>query len=84
MMVYRDDKLMLDPTDGWSIWSPAWQKASCLVRAVQEGLLVEAPGNPYAVGGIQRDLRGIGPRDRMPHTYGMLLEEPQITSTDIS
>jgi predicted amidohydrolase len=45
--------------DHWSVWSPIWTEASCAVQVVSEGLLVEAPGKPYAVGGIWQELAGI-------------------------
>jgi predicted amidohydrolase len=43
----------------WAIWTPDWQQAACRVRCVAEGLLLDAPGKPYAVGGVWQDLRGI-------------------------
>lgn len=45
--------------DHWSIWTPAWAEAGCAVQAAPEGLLVEAPGKPYAVGGVFQEIRGI-------------------------
>lgn len=44
---------------GWSIWKPAWEPAACTVRSVSGGLLVRAPGRPYAVGGAEQVLEGI-------------------------
>ena len=38
----------------WSVWSPEWQPASCRMRGVADGLLVDAPDRPYAVGGLWR------------------------------
>ena len=43
----------------WSVWSPEWQPASCRLRGVADGLLVDAPDRPYAVGGLWQDLKGI-------------------------
>ncbi len=43
----------------WSIWTPIWSEASCLVRTVPGGLLIEAPGKPFAVGGMRQELQGI-------------------------
>jgi len=43
----------------WSVWKPARQMASCSVRVVEQGLLVDAPGRPYAVGGLWQDLPAI-------------------------
>jgi predicted amidohydrolase len=63
------NELVLNPTfeqsengnvpSHWSIWRPVWQKASCNVKTVPEGLLVEAPGNPYAVGGVTLEIKNI-------------------------
>ena len=46
---------------GWSAWRPVWQEASCTARHVDGGLLVDAPGRPYAVGGLWQDLQGLQP-----------------------
>lgn len=43
----------------WSLWTPTWREASCVARTVQGGLLIEAPGKPYAVGGVWQELRDI-------------------------
>ena len=48
-----------DMSEGWSGWSPEWANASCTVRAVSGGLLVDAPQRPYAVGGAFQQLEGI-------------------------
>jgi len=45
----------------WSVFTPAWQQASCSLRRVDDGLLIEAPGRPYAVGGVWQDIAGIEP-----------------------
>jgi predicted amidohydrolase len=45
---------------GWSVWKPAWEKVACRVRKnVGGGLLVDAPSDPYAVGGAVQDVKGI-------------------------
>ena len=49
------------PAD-WSLWTPEWQPAACTARAVADGLLVEAPKRPHAVGGVYQDLQRIRPR----------------------
>jgi len=49
----------LDMPEEWSGWSPEWANASCTVRAVSGGLLVDAPERPYAVGGAFQKLEGI-------------------------
>lgn len=46
------------PSD-WSVWEPVWDKASCNVKTVAGGLLVEAPGNAYAVGGVTQEIKNI-------------------------
>lgn len=43
----------------WSIWTPIWSEASCLVRTVPGALLIEAPGKPFAVGGMRQELQDI-------------------------
>jgi len=43
----------------WSIWKPIWEKASCIVETVSDGLLVEAPRNPYGVGGVFQTIQNI-------------------------
>jgi len=43
----------------WSIWMPVWEKAGCTVRGVPEGLLIEAKGNPYAIGGVLQEIENI-------------------------
>lgn len=43
----------------WSIWKPVWEKASCIVETVSTGLLMKAPKNPYAVGGVFQTIRNI-------------------------
>ena len=63
------DELVLNPDfrskgDGdlpasWTPWSPVWRQASCTVRGTPQGLLIEAPGRPFAVGGVTQEVRGI-------------------------
>ncbi|MCX5646173.1 MAG: carbon-nitrogen hydrolase family protein [Phycisphaerae bacterium] len=43
----------------WSRWKPQWEQAACSVRGVAGGLLVESGGDPYAVGGVMQEIRGI-------------------------
>lgn len=43
----------------WSQFTPIWSEASCLVRTVEEGLFIEAPGKPFAVGGMWQELQNI-------------------------
>ncbi|TKJ38753.1 MAG: hypothetical protein CEE38_03360 [Planctomycetes bacterium B3_Pla] len=45
---------------GWSVWRPDWAKAACRVQKnVGGGLLVDGPNDPYAVGGLVQDVKGI-------------------------
>jgi predicted amidohydrolase len=46
------------PAD-WSVWRPVWEKAACSVRCVGGGLLVEAQGRPFAVGGVTQTVKEI-------------------------
>ena len=48
-----------DMPEHWSTWMPSWGEASCTVQSLSEGLLVEAPGKPYAVGGVFQELADI-------------------------
>ena len=43
----------------WSIWRPDWAPAGCRIGCTQEGVLMEAGENPYAVGGIFQEIEGI-------------------------
>lgn len=43
----------------WTPWTPLWDKAACSVRKVPDGLRVDAPGRPYAVGGVEQQLQGV-------------------------
>lgn len=47
--------------EGWSVWQPEWTRASCRVRGTDGGLLIESGGDPYAVGGILQEVKGIQP-----------------------
>ncbi len=55
--------LALDKAEGfppaWQPWLPEWEQARCTLRPVADGLLVEAPGRPYAVGGAEQLIEGI-------------------------
>jgi len=44
---------------GWSVWKPAWEKAACRVRASVGGGFVVDGADPYAVGGVVQDIKGI-------------------------
>ncbi|MFH1718200.1 MAG: carbon-nitrogen hydrolase family protein [Planctomycetota bacterium] len=45
--------------EGWSVWEPAWEKAACRVRADAGGGLLIDGADPYAVGGVFQDIKGI-------------------------
>ncbi|MEJ2703360.1 MAG: carbon-nitrogen hydrolase family protein [Sedimentisphaerales bacterium] len=44
---------------GWSVWEPAWGKAGCRVRVEAGGGLWVDGEDPYAVGGVVQDIKGI-------------------------
>ena len=44
---------------GWSVWRPAWEKAACRVRASAGGGFVVDGADPYAVGGMVQEIKGI-------------------------
>jgi predicted amidohydrolase len=46
------------PTD-WSVWGPEWERAACRVRASAGGGFVVDSTDPYAVGGVVQDIKGI-------------------------
>ena len=48
---------------GWTAWTPICQEASCTVRATKDGLKIDAPQKPFAVGGVWQDLQGIAGGD---------------------
>jgi predicted amidohydrolase len=43
----------------WAAWGPDFAPAACAVRQAPSGLLVDAPGNPFAVGGARQNVSGI-------------------------
>jgi len=43
----------------WSAWYPRWEAAKCDIRPQSEGLLIEAQENPYAVGGVYQEIKGV-------------------------
>jgi len=51
----NDKKLPMD----WSVWEPVWAKAACRIRAISGGLLVDAPTNPYGVGGVAQQIKNV-------------------------
>jgi len=47
--------------DHWLAWTPDCAAAACTVRSTPDGLLIDAPGRAYAVGGVWQDIQGIEP-----------------------
>jgi len=43
----------------WFELTPAWAGARCAFRSVERGLLVEAPGNPFAIGRVAQKISRI-------------------------
>ncbi len=43
----------------WSAWAPDPAKAACRVRQTPQGLLVDSPQEPFAVGGASQDVKGV-------------------------
>jgi predicted amidohydrolase len=46
---------------GWSVWKPVLDKTACKFESISEGLLIKAEQDPYAVGGVLQEIRGIEP-----------------------
>jgi predicted amidohydrolase len=46
------------PAD-WALWGQSWPGACATVRMISKGLLVEAPGKPYAIGGVVQEVEGV-------------------------
>jgi hypothetical protein len=44
---------------GWTAWRPDVAPAACRFRATPGGLAVDAPQEPFAVGGVSQKLKGI-------------------------
>jgi len=65
----QSDELVSNPTFAlsengnfpahWSIWMPVWERAACAIKGSASGLLIEAPSNPYAVGGVVQEIKNI-------------------------
>ena len=45
--------------DGWEAWGPQWSEASCTITRSEDGVRMEAPGRPFAVGGLTREVEPI-------------------------
>ena len=46
---------------GWTILLPEWNGAACRFRTTPEGLLVDAPRDPFAVGAVSQTVKNIQP-----------------------
>lgn len=44
---------------GWEVWQPPIPEVACSVHAAKDGVIVDAPGKPFAVGGLRQTVRGI-------------------------
>jgi predicted amidohydrolase len=47
------------PASAWTPWQPEWPGAQMTIRRVADGARCEAPGRPYAVGGLKQSIGGI-------------------------
>ena len=45
--------------DGWSVWKPQWTQAACQVRGAEGGLLVKSERDPFGVGGVTQQIKGV-------------------------
>ena len=43
----------------WSAWLPDWEPARCTIRATSDGLRIDVPGRPFAVGGVWQQVSGV-------------------------
>jgi len=43
----------------WSVWGPEWEKTACRIRASANGGFVVDSTDPYAVGGLVQNIKGI-------------------------
>jgi len=43
----------------WNPWSPEVKESACRLRVTPEGLLADAPQEPYAAGGVWQKLEGV-------------------------
>jgi predicted amidohydrolase len=44
---------------GWTVRQPLMSEAACTIRPAKDGVLIEAPDRPFAVGGLQQTIGGI-------------------------
>lgn len=50
------------PAKAWNAWEPVWQEAACRIQRADGGLLIDAPDDPFAVGGVVQEIDGIKPQ----------------------
>ncbi|MGQ9564260.1 MAG: carbon-nitrogen hydrolase family protein [Thermogutta sp.] len=43
----------------WAVWQPLISEAGCTIRPEIDGVMIEAPNRPFAVGGLQQAVSGI-------------------------
>lgn len=48
-----------DVPEGRVVWGPVWEKAACRVRANAGGGLLVDGADPFAVGGVTQDVKGV-------------------------
>jgi hypothetical protein len=61
-----------DLSASWQPWGPGFHEAQAAIRLTPQGLMCEAPGKPFAVGGLLQDVAGIQGRQ----AYAVPLEDP--------
>jgi predicted amidohydrolase len=44
---------------GWAAWMPLWDNAACLIQSTQSGLLVKSGKEPFGVGGVTQQVKGV-------------------------
>jgi len=67
--VGKSEELVLNPDlssvrqggmpDNWTAWNPVFKKSAFVIRPTPNGLMFEAPGRPYAVGGVFQHIKNI-------------------------
>jgi predicted amidohydrolase len=72
-----------DIPSAWTVWTPLVKEAACRVRGTAGGLLVDAPEEPFAVGGVVQDLKiqggtpyaveAVCKAERLAHPYRSVL-----------
>ena len=65
----QSDELVVNPTfkttsgrempEGWLVWKPPWGPAACQVQGVDGGFLIKSEHDPFGVGGVMQEIKGI-------------------------